>query len=110
MGNLRISGHLQSAKVEITTSYGWATDIDASAFIHFIHFHYINDEEKPLQRVLSEYLYDATFVVAANLLAGHEISGFGLSNLRDCAQHGPISRLSEVGVLANCAIDNSLMM
>jgi hypothetical protein len=66
---------------------------------HPMYFHYIKDEEKPLQRVLSEYLYDATFVVAANLLAGREISGFGLSNLRDCAQHGPIGKMSAVGVI-----------
>lgn len=66
---------------------------------HPIHFHYINDEEKLLQRVLSEYLYNATFVVAANLLAGREISGFGLSNLRNCARHGPIGKFSEVGVI-----------
>jgi hypothetical protein len=66
---------------------------------HPMYFHYIDGEEKPLQRVLSEYLYDATFVVAANLLAGLEISGFGLSNLRDCAQHGPIGKFSAVGVI-----------
>jgi hypothetical protein len=57
---------------------------------HPMYFEYINGGKEPLKRVLSEYLFDATFVVAANLLAGRELFGFGLANLRDCARHGPI--------------------
>ncbi|XP_014550218.1 hypothetical protein COCVIDRAFT_116074 [Bipolaris victoriae FI3] len=66
---------------------------------HPMHFQRIGDEKGPLKRVLLEYLYDATFVIAANLLAGREISGFGLSNLRNCARQGPIGKFSEVGVI-----------
>ncbi|KAJ6282168.1 hypothetical protein J3E71DRAFT_341371 [Bipolaris maydis] len=65
---------------------------------HPIHFQRIGDKKGPLKRVLLEYLYDATFVVTANLLAGREISGLGLSNLRNCARHGPIGKFSEAGV------------
>jgi hypothetical protein len=62
---------------------------------HPMRFHrYIKGKDEPLKRVLLEYLFDATLVAAANLLAGRELFGFGLSNLRDCARHGPIVIIS----------------
>jgi hypothetical protein len=65
-----------------------------------MHFHrYIDGKEEPLKRVLSEYLFDATLIAAANLLAGRELSGFGLSNLRDCARNGPIAIISGTNVI-----------
>jgi hypothetical protein len=57
---------------------------------HPMYFEYIDGDNEPLKRVLLEYLFDATFVIAANLLTGRKLNGFGLSNLRDCARHGPI--------------------
>jgi hypothetical protein len=67
---------------------------------HPMHFdRYIDGEEEPLKRVLSEYLFDATPVAAANLLAGRELSGFGLSNLKDCARNGPVAIISGTNVV-----------
>ncbi|KAF2181275.1 hypothetical protein K469DRAFT_261621 [Zopfia rhizophila CBS 207.26] len=57
---------------------------------HPMYFEYIDGNDEPLKRVLSEYLFDATFVIAANLLVGRELFGFGLTNLKDCARHGPV--------------------
>jgi hypothetical protein len=56
------------------------------------------EKEKPLQRIIREYLFDATFVVAANALVGYLVSGFGIANLRGCAQHGPAFRIGSEGV------------
>lgn len=48
-------------------------------------FQYIAGDEKPLQRVMSEYLFDATFIVTANVIASRSFLGFGLSNLTELA-------------------------
>lgn len=56
---------------------------------HPMHFQrYIDGKEEPVKRVMSEYLFDATLVAAANLLAGRELSGSGLSNLNVCSRNG----------------------
>ncbi|KAF2727139.1 hypothetical protein EJ04DRAFT_451938, partial [Polyplosphaeria fusca] len=62
---------------------------------HPMYLQYLDGEEKPLKRLLSEYLFNATFVIAANRLAGRQLCGFGLWNLRNCAQHGPTLEVSE---------------
>ncbi|KAH8747727.1 hypothetical protein F5883DRAFT_242069 [Diaporthe sp. PMI_573] len=55
-------------------------------------------KEKPLERVMREYLFDANLIVAANALVGRTVSGFGIANLRDCALHGPAFRVTPGGV------------
>ncbi|KID83865.1 hypothetical protein MGU_08837 [Metarhizium guizhouense ARSEF 977] len=40
------------------------------------------------QRVMREFLFDATLVLAANALVGRKLAGFGLSNIRDSALNG----------------------
>ncbi|SRR6266498_598742 len=54
--------------------------------------------EEPLKRIMREYLFDATFMVAANVFAGRRLSGFGLSNLRWCALEGPAMIFMSKGV------------
>lgn len=66
---------------------------------HPMYFAYIDGAHESLKRVLSEYLFDATFVIAANLLTGCELTGFGLGSLRDCARHGPIPIICDNCVL-----------
>lgn len=68
---------------------------------HPMYFRYIDGDEQPLKRVLSEYLFDTTFVIAANLLAGRELSGFGLLNLKESARHGPVISVSQAGVVVS---------
>lgn len=48
------------------------------------------DLDQRSQQVMREYLFDAALVVAANILIGRTVIGFGLSNTRDCALNGPI--------------------
>ena len=52
----------------------------------------------PLKRVMREYLFDATFIIAANALVGRRLSGFGLANLRHCALDGAVARLEREGI------------
>ncbi|KAF2747722.1 hypothetical protein M011DRAFT_458162 [Sporormia fimetaria CBS 119925] len=61
---------------------------------HPMYFQRIDASKRPLRRVLAEYMFDATFVLAANLLAGQELSGSGLLNLRVSAMYGPKVLLS----------------
>ncbi|KAJ6125024.1 hypothetical protein N7471_012341 [Penicillium samsonianum] len=50
---------------------------------------YKRSKDCALKRVMLEYLFDATFIIALNALAGDRISGVGLKNLQNCAQDGP---------------------
>lgn len=45
-----------------------------------------------------EYLFDTTFIIALNTLAGDRISGMGLKNLRNCAQDGPAVIFAPEGI------------
>jgi len=56
------------------------------------------EEERPLKRYLSEYLFSLTFVIAANALVGTQVTGFGLNNIRRSMRYGPVLRVSECGV------------
>lgn len=46
----------------------------------------IDPHEDPSLRILREYLFNATFIVAANVLAGRQLSDIGLAHLRDCTE------------------------
>ncbi|KAH7111673.1 hypothetical protein B0J13DRAFT_659862 [Dactylonectria estremocensis] len=56
------------------------------------------ETSSPLKRLTREHLFDATFVIASNALAGRTVCGFGIRNLRHCALDGPCFRLTEQGV------------
>lgn len=47
---------------------------------------------------MREYLFDASLIVAVNALLGRKVSGFGIANLRNCAQYGPALRLTPEGI------------
>jgi hypothetical protein len=48
-----------------------------------------NLDQRP-QRIMREYLFDSCLVIAANVLVGHAMSGFGISNIRNSAINGPV--------------------
>ena len=59
-------------------------------FVKSFHpMYYGRSSDNALKRVMREYLFDATFIIALNALAGNRISGMGVNNLRRCAQDGP---------------------
>lgn len=58
-------------------------------FIKSFHpMYYERSEDGALKRVMREYLFEATFILALNALAGDRISAIDIENLRMCAQHG----------------------
>lgn len=93
---------------------GLCSSINRSGDIHYQHqpnrhgflvvksfhpMHYKKSEDRgALKRVMLEYLFDATFIIALNALAGDRISGMGFNNLRNCAQHGPATIFTPEGV------------
>jgi hypothetical protein len=46
------------------------------------------------RREMRQHLFNATFAVASNALIGRSLTGFGLSNIRLSAIHGPVIRIS----------------
>ncbi|KAJ6114827.1 hypothetical protein N7486_000605 [Penicillium sp. IBT 16267x] len=68
-------------------------------FVKSFHpMYYGRSGDCALKRVMREYLFDATFIIALNALAGDRISGMGIKNLRKCAQDGPAVILAPEGV------------
>ena len=53
-----------------------------------MYFARTDPDAKPLKRVMREYLFDSTFIIAANALVNRQVSGFGIANLRHCALDG----------------------
>ncbi|KAJ0414576.1 hypothetical protein BJY00DRAFT_294776 [Aspergillus carlsbadensis] len=47
-------------------------------------------DDTPTKAVMREYLFDASFVVAANALEGRRVSGVGLYNLNRCLRDGAV--------------------
>ncbi|KAI4167672.1 MAG: hypothetical protein LQ343_007026 [Gyalolechia ehrenbergii] len=68
------------------------------ASFHPMYFVHTDQDAEPLKRIMREYLFDATFIVAANLLVGRRLLGFGLANLRHCASDGPVARFEPNGI------------
>lgn len=60
--------------------------------------YYERSEDYALKRVMCEYLFDATFIIALNVLAGDRISGMGVKNLRIYARDGPAVIFTPEGV------------
>ncbi|KAJ5806674.1 uncharacterized protein N7503_004276 [Penicillium pulvis] len=68
-------------------------------FVQSFHpMYYGRSEDCALKRVMREYLFDTTFIIALNALAGDRISGMGVKNLRRCAQDGPAFIVAPEGV------------
>ncbi|KEF54955.1 uncharacterized protein A1O9_08607 [Exophiala aquamarina CBS 119918] len=63
-----------------------------------MYFARTDKDKEPLERIMREYLFDTTFLVAANFLAGRRLSGFGMANLRKCALHGRVMKFTTKGV------------
>jgi hypothetical protein len=63
--------------------------------------YFVQNEKKPLEKGLSEYLFDTSIVLAANLLAGREFSGFDMFDLSECLIHGPTSQPYRGGIRAS---------
>ena len=55
-----------------------------------MHDDYETENDTTVNRVMREYIFDASFIVALNALEGREITGSGLTNLRACINDGPI--------------------
>lgn len=65
--------------------------------VHPMYFARTDKQEESSKRVMRKYLFHATFIIAANALAGRELSGLGLSNLRTCAIDGPLMSVGPDG-------------
>jgi hypothetical protein len=62
--------------------------IKVSSF-HPMYIERTNPDQRP-ERIMREYLFDTCLVVAAQLLVGRTILGFGILNIRHAAIRGPI--------------------
>jgi hypothetical protein len=62
--------------------------IKVSSF-HPMYIERTNPDQRP-ERIMREYLFDTCLVVAAQLLVGRTIFGFGIFNIRHVAIRGPI--------------------
>lgn len=85
-----------SGRIKAFTQYDKISVIVKS--FHPMWFEYTDRNDDPLRRVMREYLFDSTFIVAANVLVGRRLSGFGLTNLRHCALDGAAFRFEPEGV------------
>ena len=85
-----------SGEISVCTRNGQRS-IRVASF-HPMYFERTDQHAEPLKRVMREYLFDATFIVAANVLAGRRVSGFGLENLRSCALNGAVLRNDGSGI------------
>ena len=48
---------------------------------------------------MSEYLFDATIVVVANILAGRQLTGRGICDVGDVALRGPVLAVGTDGLI-----------
>lgn len=68
-------------------------------FVKSFHpMYYERSRDNALKRVMREYLFDATFIIALNALVGNRIGGMGVMNLRRCAQYGPAVIFAAEGI------------
>ncbi|OAP54729.1 hypothetical protein AYL99_11177 [Fonsecaea erecta] len=89
-GDLSLSGLRNGHKIVKINSF------------HPMYFARTDKDKEPLKRMIRKYLFDTTFLVAANFLAGRRLSGFGMDNLRQCAEHGPVTKFTSEGVRITC--------
>ena len=61
-------------------------------------FKHTDENVEPLKRVMREYLFDSTFIIAANVMVGRRLLGRGITNLRQCALSGAALRLGPEGM------------
>ena len=61
------------------------------------------EETKAWQKTMHNCLFIATVVVASNALVGRQVSGFGLSNLKQCATRRPSSSFAWIGPGHECS-------
>jgi hypothetical protein len=65
---------------------------------HPMYYSRTDENESPLWRIVREYLFDATFTVAMNSIAGRRVDGRGPENLRRVAEYGPVIAVTRYGV------------
>lgn len=65
---------------------------------HPMYVKYSDEDNSTARTVMREYLFDAGFIVAMNVLEGRKIHGLGLYNLRACAKDGPAIIFTRGGV------------